>query len=121
MSVYRIGRCIIRVAMATWYKVVMSRNDAISKGKAMEMQQAFEKPFVQAGPSRKGASLFTKHSLDFEWHYFYFSPQAVSIAPEVVAAFGGVPCEPLTYSEDIRLCVGESGARDKLPRAQESS
>ena len=97
--------------MGNWYKITMTANDAISNGWAMQLQEAFQEILITSGPIGKDAAMFASHSLDFDWHYFYFSPQAAIIADVVIAQYGGVTCEAPPLSDYIRMCAGYSGAR----------
>ena len=98
----------------------MSSHDAIARGKMMELQNTFGKIFFPSGRYlSKGAAMFSQHRLGSDQDYFYFSPQACVIAMDVILAYGGVPCEQPTLSNEIRMCVGSSGDREILLRHPE--
>jgi hypothetical protein len=106
--------------MSTWYKVTMSSQDAITRGKMMELQNAFGRIFIPSGrAASRGAAMFSQHRLGSDQDYFYFSPQAFVIAKDVILAYGGVPCDQPTLSDEILMCVGSSGDRELLLRHPE--
>jgi hypothetical protein len=99
----------------------MKSDDVGVDGKMMQLQLEFGNVFTASGPARRGAAMFGEHTPGRDFEHFYFSPQAVTIARNIILAYGGVPCEQPVFSDEVNLCVGSSGDRERLLRAPENS
>ena len=78
----------------------------------MHLEHSFASIFVHSGANR-GAVLMTPSSGNHESCSFYFSPQAVVIANDLIAQYGGVPCQP-TFLERWDFLAGDAGAAGLL-------
>lgn len=82
--------------MASWHKV--SRADWI-------IQDRFEPIWFQCGGPVK-AALFGQYDLRTKTTDFYFTPEAVQIAEDLVEEFGAIPCDRPDMSS-LALLVGD--------------
>jgi hypothetical protein len=106
-------------AMDDWYKVSLPAKESGIRGKAKTLQDAFEALF-QANYAPKNAAMFTHHAEDFENYFYYFSPDAASIARNLIESYGGVKCPAPRLAPDVILLVGRSGSREILLQAADS-
>lgn len=88
-------------------------------GKAMRLQHAYEKIFISNG-GPIDAAVLTNNEHDFENYDYYFSPEAMRIAGDLVIASGGVPCSR-PRADSVNLTVGHSGYLARLAREEDKS
>jgi hypothetical protein len=101
--------------MPGWYKVTLPAKEAGIGGKAVLLQQMFEKLFI-AHQAPREAALFTDHDDTFENHFYYFTPVGADIAKIVVNAFDGTVCPAPRRHDRMTLLVGHADARKDLLR-----
>jgi hypothetical protein len=105
--------------MGTWYKVMFPASETGVGGKAVSMQDVFEKLFItNAAPA--DAAVFTNHDESFDNHYYYFSPGAARIAYGLIQAYSGNECSAPLRGE-VNLVVGHSQAPELLLRGPDNS
>jgi hypothetical protein len=86
----------------------------VAGGKAMQMQEAFEKFFMRHLGPEDAAML---GDMDVMSNDYFFSPGAAAIAMPVIRAYGGIECEAPKRST-VALLVTNHGAR-RVPFAPE--
>ena len=97
-----------------WYKVTMVSREYKAKGKALE--DSFRDQFEQNG-SRDGAALFSRRDEKSDTWEYYFTPEAMSFALDVVKEFAwgqdyawGQACSaPPATLKNLSLVRGEPG------------
>jgi hypothetical protein len=107
--------------VASWYKITVDSSKTGIGGVFMQIQNSFSELFMKAGPSRNNAAMFAEHTAGSDFHYIYFSPQAALIAGALIASHGAIPCSQPILSDQISLCVGNSGDRERLLKAPENN
>jgi hypothetical protein len=113
--------------MATWKKVKLKFKDCGVGGAGQRLSDAFGGLLIADGGRHPGAAVYTQRTQDFEYVYYYFSPDACAIAPLLAETHGATPCErpdrPSLDGDGVHLAVGDSARALELlwPEDAESS
>ena len=93
----------------TWHKIELS-TDEVKAGEESRILKEFTDLFVAAGGPRDAAMLSS--SLNSPGATIYLSPGAIRIAPTLVAAHAGLPCD--CPSGSVVLLLGHGNATEEL-------
>ncbi len=105
--------------MENWYKVTLPARDCGVGGKMMQLEHAFMDIYSR-NPTvvTREAVLDTEHTPDFEQHFFYFSPAAVKLAPQLILQYGAVTTPAPHRTERLHLIAGDAGILESLLPAE---
>ena len=98
--------------VGSWYEVTLPLKENGVGGKVMALQDAFDAVFM-ANHLPENAALFGNRGTRFKDYSCYFSPGAVRIAQDLIAAYGGVICQP-PGKAGLTLRIGHVNAIDTL-------
>ena len=94
-----------------WHKVTFLYKDCGIGTKDTQMQSAFTVLLVAQGGRPWTAALFSQRSEDFEYVFYYFSPDAADMAGGLLRQYKAVPCErppkPSIASDGVHLSSGD--------------
>jgi hypothetical protein len=99
--------------MAAWKKVTLKFKDCGVGGAGQRLNDAFGLLLIADGGRHPSAAIYRQRTQDFEYIYYYFSPDAYLIAPLLAENYGATPCErperPSLDLDGVHLAVGDSG------------
>jgi hypothetical protein len=113
LSAWRV-RALNKSAAVGWYKVTMISLEYKAKGK--ELEDSFETQLEYSG-SKEGAALFLRRDEKMDTWEYYFTPEAMSFAVDVVKeyawgkehAWGQACSAPSPTLKNLSLCRGNPG------------
>jgi hypothetical protein len=111
--------------METWRKITFAFKDCGVGGKGQRLQDAFAAILIASGGKTWTAALFSQRSDDFENVFYYFSPDAMQIARDLIESYKATPCNRPprpTIENHVILSVGDARAPELLwPGENQSS
>jgi hypothetical protein len=97
----------------SWYRVTFKSAECGPDGKSQQLINAFSDIFVANGRQPWGAAVFSQVTDDFDTVSYYFSPEAILIALNLIEFHGAVPCDSPAQAS-VRLAVGDDRASELL-------
>jgi hypothetical protein len=102
----------VRAVESSWHKVTLPLRETGIGGKVASLQDAFDAAFM-ANLFPEDAAMFGNRDKEPKNYSCYFSPGAVRIAQDLIAAYTGVACPP-PLKAGLTLRIGHVRAIDTL-------
>src|SRR5690349_19783762 len=95
-----------------WYKITLPFKECGINGQGQKLQDAFAARFIAQGGRPWAAGLFSQTAKDYEYVFYFISPDATGIVGPLIDAFKAEQCDaPSPPSLDIHglhLAVGDA-------------